>query len=117
MSLLENAYENFTIINKLVVDDGYGGTTIQWVDGAVISGVAVMNNSTQMKIAQTMGVTANYTITVKKNIELDYHTVLRRESDKKIFRLMSNSDDKKTPQSAGLNMRQYDAEEWKLPNE
>ena len=114
MSLLDNAYEDFTIINKEVVDDGYGGTATRWVDGATIKGVMVFDGSTQMKVAQAMGVTSAYTLTVKKNIGLDYHTVLRRESDKKIFRLTSDSDDKKTPEEATLNMRQYSAEEWKL---
>lgn len=114
MSLLENAYEDFTIINKAIVDDGYGGQETVWTDGATIKGAMVFDNSTQMKVAQAMGVTSAYTLTVKKNIELDYHTVLRRENDGKIFRLTSNSDDKKTPESAALNMRQYSAEEWKL---
>ena len=114
MSLLDNAFENFIVLNKLVVDDGYGGTTTDWQDGAVIQGAIVFDGSVQMKIAQAMGVTASYTLTVRKDIELDYHTVLRRESDGKIFRLTSKSDDKKTPNSAGLNMRQYSAEEWKL---
>lgn len=115
MSLLENAYEDFTIINKMIVDDGYGGVVDEWKDGATIQGVMVLDNSTQAKIAQAMGVTTVYTLTVKKHIELDYHTVLRRESDNKIFRLTSNSDDKKTPEGAGLNMRQYSAEEWIIP--
>lgn len=114
MSLLEESYEDFTIINKAIVDDGYGGTTTEWSDGAPIKGAMVMDNSTQMKIAQAMGVTATYTFTVKKNLLLDFHTVLRREKDKKIFRLTSNSDDKKTPPNAGLDMRQYSAEEWVL---
>ena len=115
MSLLDSAFETFTIINKSVVDDGYGGTTTIWTDGMAIKGAIVYNDSTQMKIAQAMGVTATYTLTVRKNVALDYHTVLRRESDKKIFRLVSNSDDKKTPEEAALNMRQYNAEEFVLP--
>ena len=114
MSLLESAYEDFTILNKSIVDDGYGGTTTTWTDGATIKGAIVFDNSTQMKIAQSMGVTSSYTLTVKKSLILDYHTVLRRESDKKIFRLTSDSDDKKTPEEASLNMRQYSAEEWKI---
>ena len=114
MSLLDNAMENFTVINKSIEDDGYGGTTVVWKDGATIKGAIVLDSSTQMKIAEQMGATASYTLTVRKNIELDYHTVLRRENDKKIFRLVSNTDDKKTPDSASLNMRQYSAEEWKL---
>ena len=75
MSLLEDAYEKFTVINKTVIDDGYGGTTTVWTDGVSISGAIVFDSSTQMKIAQAMGVTAAYTLTVKKNVLLDYHTV------------------------------------------
>lgn len=114
MSLLENAYEDFTVVNKTVTDDGYGGVTTVWTDGATIKGAIVYNNSAQMKIAQAMGATSSYTFIVKKNVELDYHTVVRRESDKKIFRLITNSDDLKTPTGAGINARQYSAEEWKL---
>ena len=114
MSLLDEAYEDFTVVNKAIVDDGYGGTTVVWSDGAKIKGAIIFDSSTQMKVAQAMGVTSVYTLTVHKDLELDYHTVIRRESDKKTFRLTSNSDDKKTPNSAGLNMRQYSAEEWTI---
>lgn len=117
MSLLDDAYESFTVINKVVIDDGYGGTKSTWVDGATIKGAMSYNNSTQMKVAESMGSTSSYILIVKKNVSLDYHTVLRRESDKKIFRLTSNSDDMKTPPSAGLDMRQYNAEEWVLTDE
>ena len=84
MSLLEMAYEDFTVINKAIVDDGYGSVETTYTDGAIIKGAMTLDGSAQMKIAQAMGVTSSYTFTVKKNIELDYHTVLRREEDKKI---------------------------------
>ena len=115
MSLLENAYEGFTILNKSIVDDGYGGIATVWTDGATIQGAMVFDNSAQMKTAMAAGYKAAYTLTVKKDIELDFHAVIRRESDGAVFRLVSNSDDKKTPKGAGLNMRQYSAEEWTLP--
>ena len=116
MSLLDEAMEAFTVLNKSVVDDGYGGVETTWSDGAGIMGAMVHNTSSQQQIAQELGSTSSYMFTVRKSVELDYHTVLRREADKKIFRLTSNSDDKKTPESAGLNMRQYTAEEWILPS-
>lgn len=115
MSLLSKAFESFTIINKAVVDDGYGGTTTVWTDGATISGAMVFDTSAQMRIAQALNSKGAYTFTVKRSTALDYHTVLRRESDKAVFRLTSNSDDKKTPEGAGLDMRQYTAEEFKIP--
>lgn len=117
MSLLEENMQNFVIINKAIVDDGYGGHITTWTDGATIQGAITYSSSGATQIAQALGSTSVYTITVKKDTELDFHTVVRRVEDGKIFRVTANSDDNKTPNGAGLNMRQYTAEEWSLPNE
>ena len=61
--------------------------------------------------------TALYTVTTKKAINLQYHDVFKRLTDSKIFRVTSDGDDKHTPKSAGLNMRQVSAEEWILTDE
>lgn len=114
MSLLEENMQDFVIINKAIVDDGYGGTVTTWADGATIQGAITYSSSSITRIAQALGSTSVYTITVKKDIELDFHTVLRRVEDGKIFRVTANSDDNKTPKGAGLNMRQYSCEEWSL---
>ena len=42
--------------------------------------------------------------------------MVRRASDGKIFRVTSDGDDKRTPRSAALNMRNVSAEEW-IPND
>jgi hypothetical protein len=57
-------------------------------------------------------VTGLYTIITEKNINLQYHDVVKRLRDEKIFRVTSDGDDKRTPASAGLNMRNVSAEEW-----
>lgn len=114
MSLLESAFENFTVLNKVRVDDGYGGSDVTWTDGITIQGAMVFNNSIEGKTAEAMGVSSVYTFTTRKSIVLDYHDVIRRESDKKIFRVTSDGDDSFTPDSASLNMRQVSCEEWRL---
>ena len=114
MSLLSEAFTDFVIVNKSIVDDGYGGTNTVWTEGATIQGAMVQDSDLESKIAEVMTSKNLYTFTVSKSIELDYHTVLKRVSDNKIFRLTSNSDDKKTPPSATLDMRQYSAEEFEL---
>ena len=114
MSLLSEAFTDFVIVNKSIVDDGYGGTNTVWTDGATIQGAMVHDSDLESRVAEVMTSKNLYTFTVSKSIELDYHTVLKRVSDNKIFRLTSNSDDKKTPPSATLDMRQYSAEEFEL---
>ena len=111
MSLLEEAFEDFTVMNKSVVDDGYGGITTDWTEGATIKGAMVYNGSNEMRIAQALGSTASYVFTCKKDLLFDYHDVIKRVRDGQLFRFTNNSDDNRTPNSAGLNMRQYDAEQ------
>ena len=115
MSLLDEAMDTYILMNKTKVPDGYGGTITQWTDGIEIQGAIVFNGSAEVQIAQSMGAMGAYTLTVKKNVQLDYHDVLKRKSDNKVFRITSNSDDNKTPDSATLNMRNYNAEEWEIP--
>lgn len=117
MSLLLNAMEECRIINKSIVDDGYGGYETVWTDGATFNAAIVLDNSMQARIAEQQGVTALYTITTSKALNLQFHDVFRRLSDGKIFRVTSDGDDKKTPATASLDMRQVSAEEWRLNDE
>lgn len=116
MSLLDEALEDFVLLDKMTMPDGYGGYTSTWTDGAKFKAAAVLDTSMEARIGEKQGVTALYTITTLKAMNLQYHDVFRRVSDGKIFRATSDGDDKKTPNSAGLNMRQVSAEEWVLPN-
>ncbi len=114
MSLLDTQMEKFCYVNVARLPDGEGGILTTWTDGAEFQANARLDNSTQAKIAEKMGVTSLYTITTNKNISLAFHDIIKRLSDGKIFRMTSDGDDNKTPDSATLNMRQVSAEEWRL---
>lgn len=116
MSLLDKAMESYIILNKSTMPDGYGGTITTWAEGATIQCATQFNNSIEAKKAEAQGVTSVYTLTTRKNVTLQYHDVLRRVRDGKIFRITSDGDDLYTPESASLNMRNVSAEEWELPN-
>lgn len=114
MSLLREAMEACTLLDRKTVEDGYGGYFVTWAEGASFSAAIVLDNSMQARTAEKAGVTALYTVTTSKALNLQYHDVFRRESDQKIFRVTSDGDDKRTPDSARLDMRQVSAEEWSL---
>ena len=117
MSLLTEAMESCTIYDKRQVDDGYGGFVPGYFPGVTFKAAIVVDNSIEAQSALSQGAVGIYTVTTTKAINLQYHDVFKRVSDGKIFRVTSDGDDKKTPISAGLNMRQVTAEEWSLPNE
>lgn len=114
MSLLSDAYERFTMLDKTTASDGYGGYKTVWREGAKIRAAVSFDNSTQARTAAVQGVTGLYTIITHRSLNLRYHDVLRRESDGKVFRIKSDGNDKKTPMSASLDMRAVSAEEWSL---
>ena len=66
------------------------------------------------RVAEAEGVTSLYTVTVSKDIALEFHDVIKRKSDGAIFRITSDGTDKKTPNVATIDMRQATAERWTL---
>lgn len=117
MSLLSLAMTPCVIMDRTTAPDGYGGYTKQWSEGAPIDAAIVKDESTEGLTAQAAGVTALYTITTKKAVNLQYHDVIKRLSDGKIFRIKTDGDDNATPNVATLNMRNVRAEEWELTDE
>ena len=114
MSLLSEAMEECCFIDKTTQNDGYGGVETVWALGADFNAAIVLDSSIEARIAEQQGVKGRYTVTTTKSLNLQYHDVFKRVSDGKIFRVTSDGDDKHTPASAGLDMRQVSAEEFKL---
>lgn len=114
MSLLSEAMDECVMLDKTTEDDGYGGIKQVYVEGATFNAAVVFDTSIEARVADKQGVTSLYTVTTNKSITLEYHDVFKRNKDSKIFRVTSDGDDKYTPQSATLNMRQVTAEEFQI---
>lgn len=114
MSLLDAAMDDMVMMDKKSGPDGEGGILNSWAEGAPFSAAVTFDSSMEARAAQKQGVTSLYTVTTRRAVKLDYHDVFKRLSDGKIFRVTSDGDDKFTPQSSSLDMRQVTAEEWRL---
>ncbi len=116
MSLLSDAMESCTMMTKTVTNDGYGGYSTTWAEGATFDAAIVFDTSIEARQAEAAGVTSFYTVTTSRSMTLEYHDVFRRGRDGKIFRVTSDGDDKFTPSSTSLDMRQCTCEEWQIPS-
>lgn len=116
MSLLDDAMETYIMMDRTTVQDGYGSFIDRYVEGARFKAAVVFNNSIEAKKAEAQGVSSVYTLTTRKSVNLQYHDVLRRVRDGKIFRVTSDGDDLFTPESATLDMRNVSCEEWTIPS-
>ena len=117
MSLLSEAMETCHMMDKTTAPDGYGGFTNVWTQGAGFQAAITFDQSIEARVADAQGVTSLYTVTTTRSVILQYHDVFVRERDGKTFRVTSDGDDRFTPASASLDMRQVQAEEWILKNE
>lgn len=114
MSLVEQSMEKFVMMDYSSAPDGEGGFIRTWQDGAEFRAAATFDSSMQARIAESAGVSSLYTITTARNAPLQFHDIIKRKSDGKIFRITSNGHDKKTPESATFAYSQVTAEVWEL---
>lgn len=117
MSLYENMFESFIFMEKSHVADGEGGFITTWKDGEEFKGVAVLDTTMQARIAEHDGVTSTFTITTHKNIQLEFHDVVKKVADGSIYRVTSNGKEKSSPKvtSEIIDIAQVTAEKWVLP--
>ena len=115
MTLYEAMYETFRYMEKTRTPDGEGGYITRWTEGAEFQAHARFDTSIEARTGAAAGVSSRYTITAPKSTALEYHDVIKRVSDGKIFRITSDGDDVKTPPMAqGMTFLQVEAEDWEL---
>lgn len=114
MSLIEEAAELFAFMDKAHTPDGLGGFTVTWTEGAEFKASLRLDSSIQAKRAEAEGVRDIYTVFTSRDVKLVSQDVILRKETGETFRVTANSDDNKTPRSAGLNLRAVSAEKWEL---
>lgn len=114
MSLLNQAMTDVVLMDKRREPDGEGGFITDWIESVVFQAAITFDTSMESRIGEKQGVSSRYTVTTSKAAKLDYHDIIKRLSDGKVFRITSDGDDKQTPKSASFQFLQVTAEEWVL---
>ena len=115
--LIEDFYEDFTLLTPVIVSDGEGGSTTTWHEVAKFFAAAVKDTSPEMRAAERAGSKPEYTLTISEHtpVNITYHDVFKRDSDCAVFRAISSSADSKPPKRATFNFAQVRCELWQLP--
>ena len=117
MNMIDESMTPCVFMQKTRVPDGEGGFITTWEPSELQFLASItFDASMQARIADKQGVSSLYTVTTAKNATLEYHDVIKRLSDGKIFRITSDGDDKQTPTRAVFGQySQVTAEEWVIP--
>ena len=114
MSLIDCMMESCVFMVKEKTPDGSGGYITDWAEGEQFKAAIVRDTSTEARIAEAAGTVEMYTVTVSRSVRLEYHAVIKRLSDGKIFRITSDNAEKKAPACTTLDIAQSNAEAWRL---
>jgi DNA polymerase III sliding clamp (beta) subunit (PCNA family) len=114
MSLLSESMTDVVLMEKRREPDGEGGFYTDWVESVQFKAAITFDTSMESRIAEKQGVSSRYTVTTNTGAKLEYHDIIKRLRDGKVFRITSDGDDKITPKSATFQFLQVTAEEWVL---
>ncbi len=112
MSLIECMMDHCVVMVPIKEPDGSGGYNTTWEQGREIMAAITMDTSTEARTAEAAGTVNSYTVTVRRDVQLKYHDVIKCLSNGETYRI--TSDQKRTPLCAALDMAQSTAEAWRL---
>ena len=106
--------EEYGLLDKVSMPDPMGGILYVYEEGAHFFGKDVMDNSTDMRIAQQEGAKTLYTLVVDKKIILSRGQYVRRLGDKADFEIKTGTRDMTTPAMAETQFSQATMERVSL---
>ena len=115
LSLLTQMMEDCRILNHVRTDDGYGGYSDAWTEGATFKAAIAKNGSPEVLVAEQQNLSELFTVVVEQGFTLDYHDVFKRVSDGSIFRVTSRTQDSTAHPASTVKIAKVTAERWELP--
>lgn len=115
MSLLDNFAIPCVLMEKKRVPDGAGGWMTTWTEGAEFENYQYLDTSMEARRAQQEGVKSLYSALVQRDFPLDYGDAFKDKNTDQTYRVTSNPDEKKAPQSSTFDLKYFTVERWSLP--
>lgn len=114
MSLIESMMVPCVLMEPKRNPDGSGGQTTTWEEGKRFNSAIVRDTSTESRIAEAAGTVERFTVTTSRAVSLEFHSVFKRLSDGKTFRITSGNAEKCAPACSRLDIAQATAEAWRV---
>lgn len=115
MSLLTDFAVPCILMEKRRVPDGAGGYMTTWEEGAEFENYQYLDTSMEARRAQQEGVKSLYSALVQRDFPLEYGDAFRDKNTGLTYRVTSNPDEKKAPQSSTFDLKYFTVERWSLP--
>ena len=115
MSLLNDFARKCVLMEKTRVEDGEGGYTVSWTEGAAFDNYQALDSSMEARRAEKEGVTSVYSALVDKTLPIEYNDYFKDTITGLTYRVTSNPEEKESPKSATFALKYFTAERKELP--
>ena len=109
--LLNDQKTACVILNKSIGLDDVGGYGVKWYVGAPFDAIITENTSLEAAVAAIKTEITSYGVKVAAELPIEYHSVFKRVSDGKTFRI-TTAEALHAPSISSLGMKQLQAEEY-----
>lgn len=114
MSLLQDFAVPCVLLEKRRVPDGAGGWNTEWSEGAEFENYQYLDTSMEARRAQQEGVKSLFSALVQRGFPIEYGDVFRDKNTGITYRVTSNPDEKRAPQSSTFDLKYFTVERWAL---
>ena len=104
------------IIEAVTSDDAYGGEIKGYRVGDPIDAAIIKGSTTEAIVAEKQGASEFFTVVTESGSMLDYHSIIRRDSDNECFIVTSREKDSEAPEESTVQISKVNAERWTVPN-
>ncbi len=115
MSYFYDAFDDYVIINKAIIDDGEGGYITTWADGATIKAALDLGSANEQRQAEAQSLKKVFTATFPRRTPIRYGDYMRNARTGEIYRITSDVEDNVTPPMARNQSCFATAERTELP--
>ncbi len=115
MSLLEDFARPCVLMEKTCVPDGAGGREATWSEGTEFKNYLALDTSMEARRAEKEGVESVYSALVRRDLAIKYGDYFKDKLTGITYRVTSNPDEKKAPQSSTLDLKFFTVERKEAP--
>ena len=115
-AMIYEVMDDCHVYNKSVIDNPVGGHKITYTKGASFKAAIIKDSTTEANVAEKQDGIELYTVVVSSGMSLDYHDVIKRDSDDLFLQITSRTRDSKAPARSTIQIAKVNAEPWVIPD-
>ena len=113
-----NSFRRQCILLRVIqTPDGQGGSLSRWTEVTMLDAFFGRESSVKAVTAEKQDSTKTCSVYVQKSADICFQDVLRRVEDGLCYRVTSEQNDNRVPDTSAMDWRRIIVERWEMPSD